>query len=132
MQKTNGHKTRKTIKQALTPELTSVAMGLISISEDVATAQRHYDAVKAEFDGQTVAVSIRALSAALFPGKTPDDPLRPAANDLERKLAVEMTLQTSSLWTELRQQTEEAERNLRLARDTQENLRLVAQLMIKR
>lgn len=129
--RTNGRKTRKATRRALTPEINSIAMGLLSISEDVAAAQRHYDAMRSELEGQAVAISIRALTTPLFSGKS-DEGLRPATNELERKLAIEMECHSDVLYIELRDRTEEAERNLRLAKDTQENLRLIAQLMIKR
>lgn len=127
----NGHKTRSAVKKTLDTSAQSLAVALVKIADDVFAAQQIADGARREFEGHVTALSVRALGAAVFPGKTDGDPLRVAANDQERKLAVELVCHEDQTYIELREAHEQAARDLALCKARQANYRIAAQLILK-
>jgi len=69
------------------PAIRSSGGGGLHDEAALTEAERHYKARLAE-------LSIKALSAPLFPGKKDGDPNRPAGNDTERDLAIQKLVAT--------------------------------------
>lgn len=123
--------TRRPIKKQFVIDEAALANALAQTPEQLSAAQRALDAIRYQYESRLVELSIAALSAALFPGKTPEDPKRTAANDKERELAIQATCLQDSAFQQLRLAYEEAQREVSLSRDRQLNYRLIAQLFLK-
>lgn len=126
-----AHKTRNPIKRTHAIDVATLAQGLIKSADDVYAAQGVYDLTRAEYEGHVAALSIHALSEALFAGKTSEDPQRCAANDKERELAIGLTCHLDEQYIGLRTAMEEAQRDLAMCRDRQRNYRIVAELIVR-
>lgn len=126
-----AHRTRNPIKRTHAIDIATLAQGLIKGADDVYAAQGVYDLTRAEYEGHVAALSIHALSEALFAGKTSEDPQRCAANDKERELAIAMSCHLDQQYHDLRTAMEEAQRDLQMCRDRQRNYRIVAELIVR-
>lgn len=96
----------------------------------ITDAQRDFDIVDRMYQARLTELTIAAFSKPLFPGKKPEDPLRPASNDTEREAAINQTLSNDLNMIDLARQHDTALRMLILARNEFEALKLVAQLRI--
>jgi hypothetical protein len=126
----NGHKTRKLVKATPNTSAESLMVALLRAADDVYAAQGKCDAIRVEFEGHVAAISVRAISEPLFDGKAEGEK-RPASNDKERALAIELTLHLDPTYVDLRVGLENAERDLALTKARQINLRLAAQLLLR-
>lgn len=117
-------------------EKTIVGLDLISelltMPERIREAQKENDRAQTYFRAELAEKSVKALGQPIFPGKKSDDPMRCAANDDERKLAIEFeaTNDTGNLyrgWIA----TNEAARELIYLENRFEVLKLIAQIQLK-
>jgi hypothetical protein len=123
--------TRRPIKKQWVIDPDVIAGALAQTPEQLNNAQRTLDAIRYSYEARMVELSIAAMGAAIFPGKTPEDPKRAASNERERDLAIQSVCLADAGFQQLRLAYEEAQREVSLTRDRQTNYRLIAQLFLK-
>lgn len=124
----NIHIPAKALKKSTVLDLQSVATALINEPDLLYKAEVERDAARIAYDTLLVELSVGAMAAEIFAGK--DGAKRAAANDTERKLAVDQALAASNLAIELRANLDRAQREITLHRGRLESYQLIARLLI--
>ena len=110
------------------PERELVYTLLIEGPLDIEAAQKSFDLADRDYQKRLVQLSIEALSAPMFPGKTPDAGMRAASNDTERDLAIARHTQTDDTLIRMALNREAALRGLQAQRNKFEAAKLLASL----
>ncbi len=103
---------------------------LLALPEMIRAAQGDFDKADFSYREALAKVTIRAFSEPLFPGKKPEDGMRPASNDTEREAAIERLATSDSNLIIVTQQREITLRNLIVAKNEFDAVKLVTQLLI--
>jgi len=125
-------KSRNNLKKR-TPDtsIISVMQALAEAPEQIHAAATRLAAAQADHEKYLAGLSLDALSAPIFPGKTPADPCRPAANDAERKVALDHLLHVQEVdYTPVRGEFDSARIDLALCKDRLDAYTLIARLII--
>ena len=104
---------------------------LIDSPATIQTCQRSYDDADRAYKTRLVDLTLKAFAEPLFPGKKPEDGLRPASNEDERAAAVDKLCASDVQLITFAQQREAALRDLIGARNQFEGGKLIAQLLCK-
>lgn len=123
---------RKSMKQlAQIPALTfdNVALNMIQSPERLARAEAHRDLIRIQYDVYLAGLTVNSYGAAIFPGKGEGEK-RTAANEAERKAALDYVTASDPDFMELRQVLEAAQRDVCLFRNQVEAYQLAARLLI--
>lgn len=111
-------------------QIDDLAERLLAQPQRIADAQHDFDITDRMYQARLTELTIAAFSKPLFPGKKPEDPLRPASNDTEREAAINQMLSNDLGMIDLARQRDTALRTLIRERNEFEALKLVAQLRI--
>jgi hypothetical protein len=102
---------------------------LADAPDQLRKAETKRDTARATYEVQLAVLSLTALGAAYFDGKAAGEK-RPAANDAERKLAVEHAVATDEEAQKLLAGFEAAQRDVTYWREWNTNCQLIARLLL--
>lgn len=102
---------------------------LLAIPTRIIELQSALDLINATYEPMLTTLTLLAYNEPLFPGKKDGDPLRIAANDDERKLAVQIMLQRDAEFKRIAEVREDAQRKLAYERNKLEAFRIVVRLV---
>lgn len=121
---------RKPIQKTMTANADNIVQALVNAPGNLRSAEINRDTLRAQFDKLAAELSIQAMNEPLFSDK-PDGEKRPASNEAQRKQAVEHTLTHDKDAVELRGKLDAAQRDVTYYRNQQENVQLIARLLIE-
>lgn len=114
------------------PDAVGIMHKLIDAPGKIAEAQKLVDDAVRLYSARLSIVTIKAFSAALFPGKKDGDPNRPASNDTEREAAIQQLITSDPVLEGYAQAREAALRELTRLRGEFEAFKLVMQYLISK
>ena len=106
-----------------------LASELLSIPTRIVELQSALDMINASYETMLTTLTLLAYSEPLFPGKKDGDPARPASNDDERKLAVQIMLQRDTEFKRVASLRDEALRRLQYERNKLEAAKILTRLI---
>jgi hypothetical protein len=109
-------------QKTLIAELLSIPMRIIEL-------QSALDMINATYESMLTTLTLLAYSEPLFPGKKDSEPARPASNDDERKLAVQIMLQRDAEFKRVAEIRDDAQRKLAYERNKLEAAKIITKLI---
>jgi len=114
-------------EKIVTPD--SIILALVNAPQKIRDAQWELDQARAELEERQVDLSIEALKEKRFIDPKTGE-LAVASNDQQRKLAIDAALAEDVDYNRLLTDFETAQRELAFHKNTQENYRVIAELLI--
>ena len=102
---------------------------LLAIPTQIIELQSALDMINASYESMLTTLTLLAYSEPLFPGKKDGDPARPASNDDERKLAVQIMLQRDTEFQRVAEIRDDAQRKLAYERNKLEAAKIITRLI---
>lgn len=102
---------------------------LLAIPTRIIELQSALDMINASYESMLTTLTLLAYSEPLFPGKKDGDPARPASNDDERKLAVQIMLQRDTEFQRVAEIRDDAQRKLAYERNKLEAAKIITRLI---
>lgn len=110
-------------------EQKSLVNELLAIPMRIRELQSAVDMIDAEYESMLANLTWRAWTQPLFPGKKEGDPMRPAGNDDERRLAVQMLIAQDAEFRRVASIRDDAHGRLAYERNKLEAARIVSRLI---
>lgn len=102
---------------------------LLSIPMRIRELQTAVDMIDAEYESMLANLTWRAWTQPLFPGKKDGDAARPAGNDDERKLAVQMLIAQDAEFRRVASVREDAHGRIAYERNKLEAAKIITRLI---
>lgn len=102
---------------------------LLAIPTRIIELQSTLDLINATYESMLTTLTLLAYSEPLFPGKKEGDAARPASNDDERKLAVQIMLQRDAEFKRVAEIRDDAMRRLAYERNKLEAAKIITRLI---
>ncbi len=102
---------------------------LLAIPTRIRELQSAVDLIDTEYESMLANLTFRAWTQPLFPGKKEGDPARPAANDDERRLAVQMLIAEDAEFRRVASIREDAHGRLAYERNKLEAAKIIVKLL---
>ncbi len=102
---------------------------LLAIPTRIIELQSALDLINTTYESMLTTLTLLAYTEPLFPGKREGDPARPASNDDERKLAVQIMIQRDTEFRRVAEIREDAQRKLAYERNKLEAAKIITRLI---
>ena len=109
---------------------TTITDAMLQATEEVFTAQTKLDKALHYYALRLATVSLKALSAELYPGKREGEPMRAVSNDKERDLAIDWLTSHDKRLAILKAEVDAQRREVNVWNERGKNLRLIVRLSI--